>query len=56
MILVFDMTDLGLMTYFISMEIKQDEGEVFTSQIKYAKEILEKFCTGDCKAMATPMS
>ena len=40
MMLVFDMTDLGLMTYFLGMEIKQDEGEVFICQKKYANEIL----------------
>ena len=50
------MTDLGLMTYFLGMEIKQDENEVFICQRKYAKEILKKFHMEDCKAMATPMN
>ena len=53
---IFEMTDLGLMTYFPGMEIKQEEHEVFICQRKYAKEILKKFHMEDCKAMATPMN
>ena len=30
MMQVFEMTDLGLMTYFLGMEIKQGKGQVFT--------------------------
>jgi hypothetical protein len=52
----FEMTDLGLMAYFLGMEIKQLENEVFICQKKYAKEILKKFHMEDCKAMATPMN
>ena len=40
---VFEMTDLGLMTYFLGMEVKQSKNEVFIYQKKYAKEILKKF-------------
>ena len=53
---IFEMTDLGLMTYFLGMEIKQEEHEVFICQRKYAKKILKKFHMEDCKAMATPMN
>ncbi|TYK23207.1 retrovirus-related Pol polyprotein from transposon TNT 1-94 [Cucumis melo var. makuwa] len=35
--------DLGLMSYFLGIEIKQGQGEVFICQKKYAKEILKKF-------------
>jgi len=54
--MVFEMTDLGLMTYFLGMEIKQSQDEVFICQKKYAKEILKKFQMEDCKAMGTPMN
>ena len=54
--MVFEMTDLGEMTYFLGMEIKQKEEEVFISQKKYAKEILKKFRMDDCKSVDTPMS
>ena len=40
---VFEMTDLGLMTFFLGMEIKQSEHKVFICQKKHAKEILKKF-------------
>ena len=52
----FDMTDLGLMTFFLGMEIKQAEHEVFICQKKYAKEILKKFKLEECKATITPMN
>lgn len=44
------------MTYFLGMEIKQLEGEVFICQKKYAKEILKKFHMEDCKVITTPMN
>nr|KYP52897.1 Retrovirus-related Pol polyprotein from transposon TNT 1-94 [Cajanus cajan] len=53
---VFEMTDLGLMTFFLGMEIKQGEHEVFICQNKYAKEILKKFKLDECKEMSTPMN
>jgi hypothetical protein len=56
MMRVFEMTDLGLMTYFLGMEVKQSKNEVFICQKKYAKEILKKFQMEECKATSTPMN
>ncbi|XP_017420309.1 uncharacterized mitochondrial protein AtMg00810-like [Vigna angularis] len=53
---VFEMTDLGLMTYFLGMEITQKKNEIFICQKKYAKEILKKFHLGKCKPMNTSMN
>ena len=53
---VFEMTDLGLMSYFLGIEIKQNQDEVFLSQRKYAKEILKKFLMENCKTVNTPMN
>jgi hypothetical protein len=53
---VFEMTDLGLMTYFLGMEVKQSQNEVFICQKKYAKEISKKFQMKECKATSTPMN
>ena len=53
---IFEMTDLGLMTFFLGMEIKQSDFEVFICQKKYAKEILKKFKLEECKQMGTPMN
>ncbi|WMV55064.1 hypothetical protein MTR67_048449 [Solanum verrucosum] len=53
---VFEMTDLGLMAYFLGVEIKQNEDNVFICQKKYAQEILKKFHMEDSKVMSTPMN
>ena len=39
----FEVKDLCLLHYFLGLEIWQREGELFVSQGKYAREILEKF-------------
>ncbi|KAA0033140.1 Retrovirus-related Pol polyprotein from transposon TNT 1-94 [Cucumis melo var. makuwa] len=52
MIKMFEMTDLGLMSYFLGIEIKQGQGEVFICQKKYTKEMLKKFKMVECKAAA----
>ena len=49
----FEITDLGLMKYFLSMQVKQNPGEIFISQEKYV-DILKKFHMLDCKALSTP--
>ena len=55
MIRVFEMTDLGEMSYFLGIKIKQRQNEIFICQQKYAEEILKKFCMGNCKSMTTHM-
>eukprot|EP00253_Pinus_taeda_P014822 PITA_14822 len=52
----FEMKDMGLMHYFLSMEVWQKDGELFVSQGKYANEILRKFHMENCKAMQTPLA
>lgn len=56
MMQAFEMTDLGLMTYFLGIEIKQNENYVFICQKKYAIEILKKFKMEECKVVRTPMN
>lgn len=56
MLKVFEMTDLGLMSYFLGMEVKQDHNGILISQKKYAKEILKKFHMEGCKSTDTPMN
>ena len=51
----FEMTDLGEKAYFLGMEIKQKNGEVFICQKKYAKKILKKFRMDECESVYTPM-
>jgi hypothetical protein len=51
----FEMKDLGLMHYFLGLEVWQKPGEIFLGQGKYTVEILSRFGMMDCKSMATPM-
>ena len=49
------MKDLGLMNYFLSLEVWQNSEGIFLNQGNYAVEILKRFDMLDCKSMATPM-
>ena len=49
------MKDLGLMRYFLGMEVWQNSKGIFLNQGKYAVEILKIVDILDCKSMATPM-
>ena len=51
----FEMKDLGLMHYFLGLELWQSPKGIFLNQGKYAVEILKRFDMLDCKSMATPM-
>jgi hypothetical protein len=42
MINEFEMKDLGLMQYFLGMEVSQNEDGIFIFQTKYAKDMLKK--------------
>jgi hypothetical protein len=50
------MKDLGLMHYYLGLEVWQKRGEVFLGQGKCAIMILQKFGMMDCKSMDTPMN
>jgi hypothetical protein len=49
----FEMTDNGLMSYFLGIEVKQQHDGIFISQKKYMKEILEKFKMESCNSVNT---
>ncbi|XP_052287365.1 uncharacterized mitochondrial protein AtMg00810-like [Citrus sinensis] len=55
MIKEFEMTGIGLMAYYLGIEVKQKEEGIFISQESYAKEILKKFKMNDCKPISTPV-
>ncbi|XP_050257635.1 uncharacterized mitochondrial protein AtMg00810-like [Quercus robur] len=52
----FEMTDLGLMKYFLGFQVRQSTGEVFICQEKYIEDLLKKFHMVACKPVSTPMS
>jgi hypothetical protein len=51
----FEMTDLGLIAYFLGLEVKQCSDEIFISQAKYAAEVLKKFVMEDCCPTDNPI-
>jgi hypothetical protein len=51
----FEMKDLGLMHYFLGLEVWQQDGHFFLGQGKYTVEILHRFRMTDCRPMSTPL-
>ena len=51
----FEMTNLGLMHYYLGMEVWQDDIHVLLGKIKYTKDVLKRFQMEDCRPMSTPM-
>jgi hypothetical protein len=47
--------DLGLMHYFLGLEVWQSPERIFLNQGKYTVEILKRFDMLECKPMNTPM-
>ena len=50
------MKDLGMMHYFLGMEVWQNTYGISLGQGKYVVEILKRLGMMDCKAMNTPMA
>eukprot|EP00253_Pinus_taeda_P027780 PITA_27780 len=51
----FEISLLGELTYFLGLQIQQNEGGIFLSQTKYLKQILKKYGMEDAKSVCTPM-
>lgn len=52
---VFKMSDLGLLSHYLGIEVKQSPGCIELRQTAYAKKILEKAGLGDCNPTRFPM-
>ncbi|GKE23074.1 retrovirus-related pol polyprotein from transposon TNT 1-94 [Tanacetum coccineum] len=52
----FEMSMMGELNFFLSLQIKQLEDGIFFNQSKYIKEMLKKFGLEDSKPIKTPMS
>ncbi|GJT26173.1 retrovirus-related pol polyprotein from transposon TNT 1-94 [Tanacetum coccineum] len=52
----FEMSMIGELNFFLGLQIKQIEDEIFFNQSKYIKEMLKKFRLEDSKPTKTPMS
>lgn len=55
MMVEFDMTDLGKMSYFLGIEVLQRPDGIFISQKKYAHEVLERFTMAQCNPVHNPI-
>ena len=51
----FEMKELGLMHYFLGLELWQRDGCFLIGQGKHAVKILKRFRMVDCKPMAIPL-
>jgi hypothetical protein len=51
----FLMSDLGLLSFYLSIEVRQDASGIILRQTHYARKILEMAGMAICKAVATSM-
>nr|GEX98800.1 retrovirus-related Pol polyprotein from transposon TNT 1-94 [Tanacetum cinerariifolium] len=52
----FEMSMMGELNFFLGLQIKKLEDDIFFNQYKYIKEMLKKFGLEDSKPIKTPMS
>nr|KYP50175.1 Copia protein [Cajanus cajan] len=55
MMKTFEMMDLGLMNYFLGIEVSQKKKGIFICQKKYTEALLKKFKMSGCKTVTTPL-
>jgi hypothetical protein len=51
----FEMSDLGLLSYYLGIEVEQFDDHITVKQTNYAKKILSQFGMGDCNPAKVPM-
>ncbi|KAG6471963.1 hypothetical protein ZIOFF_069416 [Zingiber officinale] len=51
----FEMSDLGLLSYYLGIEVEQQKSRILLRQSTYAKKILSQFKMADCNATKHPM-
>ena len=52
----FEMSMMGELTFFLSLQVKQCKDGIFINQAKYIKDMLKKFGFEDVREIGTPMS
>ncbi|GJU05462.1 putative ribonuclease H-like domain-containing protein [Tanacetum coccineum] len=53
--IIFQMSYMGELTFFLGLQVKQKEDGIFISQDKYVAEILKKFDFASVKTASTPI-
>ena len=51
----FEMNELGLISYFLGMEVIQSKQGIFLCQKSFVQKILTNFAMENCKSVSTPM-
>jgi hypothetical protein len=51
----FEMTDLGIMKYFLGIKVDQSTNRIFVCQKKYATDIIKRLCMEECNPTETPI-
>lgn len=51
----FEMSDLGLLSFYLGIEVEQQEDCITIKQISYAKKVLSQFGMMDCNPTKFPM-
>ena len=51
----FEMSDLGLLSFYLGIEVEQKKDFITVKQTGYAKKVLEQFGMSDCNATRIPM-
>jgi hypothetical protein len=51
----FEMTDLGLLSYYLGIEVDQKEDHITVKQSTYAKKVLGQFEMAECNSSKYPM-
>ncbi|KAG6531868.1 hypothetical protein ZIOFF_005703 [Zingiber officinale] len=51
----FEMSDLGILSYYLGIEVEQQKSRILLRQSTYAKKILSQFKMADCNATKHPM-
>lgn len=51
----FEMADIGLMSFYLGLEVRQSDDGIFVGQQAYVKEVLDRFNMSNSKPVATPM-
>ena len=54
MMVEFEMSDLGMLHYFLGIEVVQSANGIFMSQKKYVQDVLDRFQMKDCNPVSTP--
>ncbi|KAL8148289.1 hypothetical protein AgCh_005603 [Apium graveolens] len=52
----YQMSMMGELSYFLGLQVKQNEGGTFICQSKYTRNLLKKFGMQDCSTASTPMA